>query len=177
MLLVGSKTSVLIAITLVCLTGSIQAQEANSDATTADAQIQKTLNGSKELFKGGTSDDQAEANLQTLNTATVNSGQWHMEAAMNLLRVAFSCKESNDLKTAQRVALRVLVHLALAEKLFAGDSNSLSSVYEIRGVVREQLVGDTNQALQNYQSAVKLNPDNESANRRVQMLKGGLTTQ
>jgi len=173
----GRTTIALLVITLLGLTSSVEAQEANSDATTADAQIQRTLNDSKSLFRDGSSDDQAETKLQAISTATANSGQWHMEAAMNLLRVAFSCKESNDLKTAQRVALRVLVHLALAEKLFAGDSNSLSSVYEIRGVVREQLVGDTNQALQNYQSSVKLNPDNDSANRRVQLLKGGLTTQ
>jgi len=95
---------------------------------------------------------------------------------MNLLRVAFACKENNDEKTAQRVAKRVLIHLDQAEKLFAGDEASISSVYEIRGAVREQLLGDTTQAVENYRAALKHKPDNTSAKQRVQLLQGSEST-
>ena len=135
-------------------------------------QFQQALNEGGALFKGGAADDQAEAKLQEINTATPNSAQWHIESAMNLLRVAFACKESNDQATAQRVAARVLIQLEKAEKLFAGDAASLSSVYEIRGVVRERLLGNTTQALECYREAVRQKPDNASAKRRTQLLQG-----
>lgn len=149
------------------------AQGKGARAAPNPAQFQQTLNDGTTFFKGGAADDQAEARLQELSTATPNSAQWHMECAMNLLRVAFACKESNDSATAQRVAERVLIQLEKAEKLFAGDAASLSSVYEVRGVVRERLLGNTNQALECYREAVKQKPDNTSAKRRAQLLQGG----
>ena len=130
-------------------------------------QFQQVLNEGQSLFKKGDADDQAEAKLQEINTAKPNTAPWHMQCAMNLLRVAFACKESNNQATAQRIAGRVLIELDKAEKLLTGDSDALSSVYEIRGVVRERLLGNTNQALECYREAAKQKPDNASVKLRL----------
>ena len=153
----------------------LYAQQADSTPPPDANRIQQSLNDSQTLFKAGSADEAAESNLQGICTTPPNSAQWHMECAMNLLRVAFACKENHDDKTAQRVARRVLSHLDRAEKLFAGDADSLSTVHEIRGVVREQLLGDSNQALQSYQAAIHEKPDNPSARNHVHLLQG--TTQ
>ncbi|MBW8780718.1 MAG: hypothetical protein JF599_02355 [Verrucomicrobia bacterium] len=140
-------------------------QTANASGIDSSAR-QNSLAEGRRLFEES-SDDAGESTLQSLNRHAMGSGPGQMEIAMNLLRVAFACKESNDEKTAHRVAMRALAHLDVAERKLGSNERALASIYQIRGVISERLLGTTAEAVKNYQAALKHQPENKSVQAKL----------
>ena len=134
--------------------------------------MQNSLEESRRLFAAGSSDDAAETSLEGLNRSAKESGKGQLQIATNLLRVAFACKESNDEKTAQRVAKRALAHLDKAEHELQGDDKALAGINKIRGVIFERLLGTTDEAAQSYREALKHQPGDESAKAKLRQVGG-----
>lgn len=99
-----------------------------------------------------------------------NSAEWHEEKAMDLLRVAFAAQESGDMKTAQTAAKLTLVQLDKLERLSKDDSARLASIHELRGTIRERLVGDSDMAAGEYKKALERKPDSTSARQKLRQV-------
>ena len=168
----------LAALLIVCIVSAVgikaqddgKAQDANK-APAGVAELAQSLGESRRLFAAGRGDE-GEAALEGLNRKAKNSGESQLEMAMNLLRVAFDCRESGDIKTAQLVAQRALDRLDRAEAKLGDQSKVVSSINEIRGVIRERLLGNTLQAMALYRESLRKNPDNESVKGKLKQLQG-----
>jgi hypothetical protein len=131
--------------------------------------ILQALKESRTLFEKD-SPDQAEAKLQDLNRSKQGTAEWHIESALNLLRVAFSCQESGEIKTAQNVAQRALGHLDQAQQTSPSPA-MLSSIHETRGMIFERLFGSIKDAKTSYEAAVSAQPGNLSAQGKLKRIE------
>lgn len=146
------------------LTATPVVDSTSESATGADAEVRTlqertrqmriTLGEGARLMRTG-DEAAAESQLELLNESPRGTWEWHMESVASLLRVAFANKSAGDIPAAQRAARRVLARLSQAETLSADDSEKLTNIEELRGMVQEQFTGDTGEAVESYRRAVR----------------------
>ncbi len=146
-----------------CAADAATAKVAKSGDSSELANFKQSLDDGRRLFQDDAGVDAGEAKLGALSPAAQDSGRWHFDLAINLMRVAFANGDANKPKAATRAARRAVAHLDLAETQFKDDPKQLSTIYELRGVISERLLDNTTVAQKYYQIAAKFDPENQSA--------------
>lgn len=144
----------MILLTFGALSASPLAKAAVEGTPSAEV-LEKALAESMSLFESG-ADEEAERKLAEINARRETDGAGHLKIAINLLRVAFAYKENGEAENAQKVAQKILLRLLQAEAAFPKDSEHLSNISKLRGIVQEKLLGDSSAAAKEYLRATTL---------------------
>ncbi|MFA6960549.1 MAG: hypothetical protein WC205_07360 [Opitutaceae bacterium] len=169
-LLLGSTAIILLWIGTFELPLGAQETTASSDPASGEKAIRKRLAETRTLLEQG-HDEAAESRLAKDANSRPQTAEWFQEKAADFLRIAFSAQESGDKKTAQKAARRVLALLDKAEALSANDADTLASISEVRGYIREHLLGNTEEAIQEYKKALAHKADSPSARQKLNQLE------
>ena len=148
---------------------SAPTDERFSALATLEADVSKRLAEARSFIEKG-QDEAADARIARDASSKPQSADWHQEKAADLLRIAFSAQESGNTKTAQRAARLVLAQLDKAEALSKDNNEVLANISELRGVIRERLLGNTEEAVNEYKKALSLNPDSPSSRQKLRQL-------
>lgn len=148
---------------------AMAAEPSTTDTSEAKAAIKTRLAETRALLEQDR-EEAAESRLDRDARSERNSMEWHQGKAADFLRIAFSAKEAGDSPTAQRAARLALVQLDKIERLSSADTATLASISELRGVIRERLLGDTSEAAREYKKALLQKPDSRSARQKLGLL-------
>jgi hypothetical protein len=151
------------------LLSPICAQTETPSSDVAETAIKIRLTETRRLLEQD-KDDAADTRIAAGAQSKPQSAEWHQEKAMDFLRIAFSAQEMGDARLAQKAARRALAQLDKAQVLSAGDLETMSSISELRGIIRERLLGTTEEAVTEYKKALERKADSTSARQKLNQL-------
>jgi hypothetical protein len=131
--------------------------------------LKKRLSEAKALLMDGR-EDAAESRIEKEMLSATQTADWHLEKAADFLRVAISAQLAGDTKTTASAVRRTLAQLDKAEALSKDDVTALAGIAELRGFIRERLLGTNEEALSEYKKVLVLKPDSASARLRLKNL-------
>lgn len=137
---------------------------------TQEEAIKERLAEARALIEQGLEED-AEKRIAKDTHSLPQSAEWYQETAADLLRIALSAHECGDTGTAQRAARLTLVQLGRAEELSQTNPEALAGIFELRGFVRERLLGTTADAALEYKKALKHDAGATSAKQKLRVLE------
>jgi tetratricopeptide (TPR) repeat protein len=134
-----------------------------------ESSIKTRLIQTRDLLIQGREDD-AENRVEQDARSTPQTADWYQEKAATYLNIAVSAQVSGDFKTLKQAVRRTLAELDKAEDLAKDDSATLAGIAELRGFIRERLLGTTTEAVEHYKKAAALKPDSTSARQKLRQL-------
>ena len=146
------------------------AEPSAADTLVAEAAVKTRLAETRALLAQDR-EEAAESRLARDSLNLPQTSEWHQEKTADFLRIAFSAKESGDVRLAQQAARLALVHLGKAESLSVGNADALSGIAELRGVICERLLGTTEDAILEYKKALERKADSPSASQKLRQLE------
>lgn len=116
-------------------------------------------------------DDDAETRVGQGIESNQQTSETYQSKAADFLRVASSAQLGGDVKTVEKAVRHALRNLEKAEALSQGDPANLAGIAELRGYIKERLIGSSSEALIEYKAALAIKPDSESARNKASLLQ------
>jgi tetratricopeptide (TPR) repeat protein len=143
--------------------------EIDLTASKEENAIKKKISQTRDLLIQGREDD-AESRIEQDALSTPQTADWYQEKAATYLNIAISAQLGGDTKTVKQAVRRTLAELDKAEVLAKDDATTLAGIFELRGFIRERLLGTSEEAIEHYKKAVALKPDSASARQKLRQL-------
>lgn len=140
---------------------ALVAREESSVGTTAVAARIEVMR--EELLRGD--DAAAEASVARMRAPV--TAEACAAIAGDFMRIAFRARDEGDDRLVERSSGVAIRYLERAERMAADDEGLLAAIHELRGVIQERLIGDSNQATKSYEKALVVNPRSESARHKL----------